>query len=118
MINKRIQNIIKIALPALFIMYASCITFFTHIHIVDGVTIVHSHPYTTDDSGKPNHEHSGAEIQLIHNLSTFFVSGVIVLTILLDLFREKEATFTPKRIIPISKGNVYSAYRLRPPPAL
>ncbi|MBD8388563.1 hypothetical protein [Dysgonomonas sp. BGC7] len=118
MLNRRIKGVIKIALPVIFIMYASCITFFTHTHIVNGVTIVHSHPYSTDDSGKPSHEHSGAEIQLIHNLSTFFVAGAIVLAILLNLFRKKETILTPKTIAPLFSRGVLSTYRLRPPPAL
>lgn len=118
MLNKKVKEVIKIALPVLFIMYASCITFFTHTHIVNGVTIVHSHPYSTDDSGKPSHEHTGAEIQLIHNLSSFFVSSIIALTILLGVFRKKEATFKPKQTTFILSPNVDAICRLRPPPAL
>lgn len=118
MLNKRMIKVMKIAMPVLFIMYASCITFFTHTHIVNGVTIVHSHPYTTDDSGNPNHEHSGAEIQLIHSLSTFFVAGAIILSILLDLFGEKKITLSPRQIVHLYIRETRPIYRLRPPPAL
>lgn len=118
MLSKRMKDVIRIALPVLFITYASCITFFTHTHIVNGVTIVHSHPYSTDDSGKPNHEHSGMEIQLIHTLSVFFVAGAIVVAISLDLFRKKSVTYTPKQVVPIHTRGVPPLYRLRPPPAL
>ena len=63
------QLLYKIAryfLPVLFISYIGCISLFTHSHVVNGVTIVHSHPY------KPGteHEHTTAEFQLIHMLSS------------------------------------------------
>lgn len=118
MLSDKMRRMIKIALPVLFIVYASCITFFTHTHIVNGVTIVHSHPYATDDKGNPNHEHTGVEIQLIHTLSVFFVAGSIILKILLDIFRKKQATFIPEQIIPVYTRGIEPLNRLRPPPAL
>ena len=42
-----------------------CISLFTHTHVVNGVTIVHSHPYKSG----AEHEHTTAEFQLIHILS-------------------------------------------------
>ena len=39
-------------LPVLFISYMAGITLFTHSHVVNGVTIVHSHPF------KKGSEHS------------------------------------------------------------
>ena len=41
----RLRKYLRILLPALFIAYLGCIIAFTHVHIVNGVTIVHSHPY-------------------------------------------------------------------------
>lgn len=38
-------NIMKWFLPVLFISYMAGITLFTHSHVVNGVTIVHSHPF-------------------------------------------------------------------------
>ncbi len=35
----------KVFLPVLFISYMAGITLFTHSHVVNGVTIVHSHPF-------------------------------------------------------------------------
>lgn len=69
----------------LFSFYTCSITFFTHTHIIGGVTIVHSHFYKTDAEGNPTHEHTGAEIQLIHTLSSFYTFGFIVLFILIAL---------------------------------
>ena len=56
----------KWLLPALFIVYYSSISLFMHVHVENGTTIVHSHPY------KPGteHEHTTAEFQLIHMLSS------------------------------------------------
>lgn len=118
MLNEKIKRVLKIALPALFITYACCITFFTHTHIVNGVTIVHSHPYATDEQGNPSHEHTGVEIQLIHTLSTFFVAGLIVWAVVLGLFRTKQSTFYVKPSLLIPSLSIEGLSRLRPPPAL
>jgi len=117
MINERTKAILRVILPIIFITYAYSITFFTHTHIVNGVTIVHSHPYLLDENGNPDHEHSGAEIQLIHHLSTFFAVSLIVSIILLGLFSQRkddipiyEYSFTPQNFI-------RHLSRLRAPPA-
>lgn len=118
MLNNKIKTVIRIALLAIFMTYACCITFFTHTHIVNGVTIVHSHPYSTDSEGNPTHEHSGVEIQLIQTLSTFYVVGLIVLTIALGLFRTKRIILFIKYFIDIPSLALEGLSRLRPPPAL
>ena len=118
MLNERLKAVTKVALLALFISYACSITFFTHTHIVNGVTIVHSHPYMADDDGSPGHEHTGAEIQLIHTLSVFFVAGVIIPIILSGIFRSRHRIIFPATVYPIYKRKTVLCYRLRPPPAL
>lgn len=67
-------NVLKYMFPLLFILYMGSISLFGHLHIVNGVTIVHSHPFG-DQTG---HEHSTSEFQLIHILSHIIVAGVIV----------------------------------------
>ena len=52
-------------LPVLFISYMAGITLFTHSHVVNGVTIVHSHPFKKDSP----HSHTTVEFQLIHLLN-------------------------------------------------
>ncbi len=52
-------------LPVLFISYMAGITLFTHSHVVNGVTIVHSHPFKKGSE----HSHTTVEFQLIHLLS-------------------------------------------------
>ena len=76
-------------LPVLFISYMAGITLFTHSHVVNGVTIVHSHPFKKGSE----HSHTTVEFQLIHLLShvlvtdsglipTFFVAALSLLCIL------------------------------------
>lgn len=58
-------NIMKWFLPVLFISYMVGITLFTHSHVVNGVTIVHSHPFRKG----AEHSHTTVEFQLIHLLT-------------------------------------------------
>ncbi len=61
----------KCFLPVLFILYMAGITLFTHSHVVNGVTIVHSHPFKKT----ANHSHTTVEFLLIHHLSHLAVTG-------------------------------------------
>lgn len=58
-------------LPVLFISYMAGITPFTHSHVVNGVTIVHSHPFKKDSP----HSHTTVEFQLIHLLNHVVTTG-------------------------------------------
>jgi|GEM_PF-57052 len=82
----RLRKYLRILLPALFIAYLGCIIAFTHVHIVNGVTIVHSHPYHKTDDGRPDHEHGYAEFQLLHQLSVLQITGAAFVAILLAAF--------------------------------
>lgn len=81
-----LRKILRIFLPLLFITYMGGISFFTHTHIVNGVTIVHSHPYNSDS----DHEHSTSEIELIAHFNAVHIWDTIhsgfVLAIFLILF--------------------------------
>lgn len=59
-------------LPVLFVSYLVSITFFAHIHVVNGVTIVHSHPFKKGAA----HKHSTVELLLVHFLSHLTTDGV------------------------------------------
>ncbi|MGM9760696.1 MAG: hypothetical protein ACI30I_11420 [Parabacteroides sp.] len=55
-------------LPALFMVYYGSVLLFLHVHVENGVTIVHSHPF---QNGEQGHQHGSlSEIQLYHLLST------------------------------------------------
>lgn len=62
---KNIRAILSVFLLSLFTAYQVGITMFTHMHIVDGVKIVHSHPFTN------GHQHTQSDYQLIAQLSFF-----------------------------------------------
>ena len=59
----------KLFLPLIFIAYLGGITLFTHSHVVNGVIIVHSHPF------KGEHQHTEVELETIFFLSSFAASG-------------------------------------------
>lgn len=109
---------IKTFLLLLFIFYSASINFFYHTHVINGVTIVHSHLYSGDENGNPTHEHSGSQLQLIHQLSVFHATVSIVLILLLGL------TTCHRKLLSIRKESIriYSfvkeVFRLRPPPVL
>lgn len=60
----------KFFLPLLFITYLGGITLFTHSHVVNGVIIVHSHPFQGE------HEHTQVQLETIFYLSSFIASSV------------------------------------------
>ncbi|MBV3833415.1 hypothetical protein NXX54_20925 [Bacteroides sp. BFG-638] len=63
-------HIMKYFLPVLFISYMAGITLFTHSHVVNGVTIVHSHPFKKGSE----HSHTTVEFQLLHFLNHILVT--------------------------------------------
>lgn len=58
-------------LLALFLSYYANITFFQHGHVVNGVTIVHSHIHQKDHQKLPSGGHTVAELSLIYTNSLF-----------------------------------------------
>ena len=67
---EKLRNILKWFLPLLFIAYLGGITLFTHSHVVNGVIIVHSHPF------KGEHSHTEAQVETICFLSSFVASSL------------------------------------------
>lgn len=49
----------KFFLPLLFLTYWGGISLFNHSHVVNGVIIVHSHPF------KANHQHTPDQVETI-----------------------------------------------------
>lgn len=100
---------------ALFISYYASITLFMHGHIVNGVTVVHSHPYKTTSDGSPAHEHKASEIQLIAQLSHFNSSDISHADLLSKLIPLLEQTIEPLPLIVYSTEDKTAA-QLRAPP--
>ena len=59
-VKRLLLNITRYFLPILFVSYLVSFTFFAHVHVVNGVTIVHSHPFKKGAA----HKHSTVELQL------------------------------------------------------
>ena len=106
-----LRKITKWFLPVLFIIYTAGITLFTHSHVVNGVIIVHSHPF------KGEHQHTELELETVFYLSSFIspvipavCAAVAVLLVLLCLL----AIPTTERI---KCPKLFGHINLRAPPA-
>ncbi|MBR6640219.1 MAG: hypothetical protein IKL35_07670 [Muribaculaceae bacterium] len=71
--NDRKRILISALMLMLFLSYQAGFSLFTHTHTIDGIKIVHSHPYAGD-----NHAHTDAQIFAISHLSTFWGEEVSV----------------------------------------
>lgn len=105
----------RFTLPVLFILYTGMIVSFTHVHIINGVTIVHSHPY---DKKPADHEHTGTELQLLHQLSTIQQAGSCSFDYVVNSFYTYETTLNAKPALYTPISSLSKATRLRAPPAL
>lgn len=54
------------------------ISSYAHVHIVNGVTITHSHPFKNKAKGKPFHSHTQPEFQLINSVTSYNVTADVV----------------------------------------
>ena len=70
--KKYLIHILKLFLPLIFIAYLGGITLFTHSHVVNGVIIVHSHPFNGA------HKHTEVELETIFFLSSFAASDSLL----------------------------------------
>ena len=65
---KETRNLFMAAfLPFVFLWYITCISLTPHTHIVDGVSIVHSHPVSAE-----GHQHSSEEAIGIELICHFY----------------------------------------------
>ena len=75
---QRFKYLIRYFLLILFLGYTAGITLFTHLHVVNGISIVHSHPFKKDIQ----HTHTALEFELIqmlnHYVSTNPPAAVVV----------------------------------------
>lgn len=99
----------------LFVGYVASITLFYHDHTINGMRVVHSHPYSEKpDTG--HHKHTCAEVEIIANLSVLLLIVVAMLGI------EKLNVESKPRLTPLSEQLLLSVEvdspPLRAPPAL
>lgn len=73
---KRIaNNILRLVFPVIFVSYLGVLSCYTHMHIVNGARIVHSHPFRKPLAGQPFHHHTQADFQLIQSVTSFCSTG-------------------------------------------
>ncbi len=111
--RENVKSVITALLLALFCWHLGSVTLFPHIHVVDGVVICHSHPYSgTPDN--PGHSHSSAQLDTIAQLS-MLVFVLTALTGVLALFRTFTAAVCTRMRQEVTPATVH-ALRLRGPP--
>lgn len=108
----------KWLLPVIFIAYYSCIALFIHVHIENGTTIVHSHPFGKVKGGACHHHASLSEIQLFHTLSTISVEDGAVHAYLLDFHVKQIAEIVEIPIYPDYLAPAKGKLSLRAPPVV
>jgi len=103
---------VRILLLLLFMGYYGGITLFPHSHIVNGITIVHSHPFRSDKGGDSSKlPHSDKELMLIQLLSGF---AIWIFESILRLLLQKIKVYSTTDGYAESGGDCN--YSLRAPP--
>lgn len=116
--NRIAKNILKYFLTVLFITYYVSNTSFYHSHIVNGVTIVHSHFYryhNNANASSVNHSHSPDEFVIIKIITQFITTvfaGFVVFRLFLMALAQYQLPF--KQII--LSAFQQSGFSLRAPP--
>lgn len=111
----KIRKYMKWILPVIFIGYFGIVSLFEHAHIVDGVIVVHSHPFETLPGGAAHH-HPAGQLQFFSFLSHFIAGDGCVASLTVGflpslLFSYAVLLFT-SAFISLTKG----ALQLRAPP--
>lgn len=74
----KINGILKFLFPVIFAGYIGMISFYTHVHVVNGTTVVHSHPFHKNTEGRSSHSHTPIEFRLIQVLTSFSLTAEVV----------------------------------------
>lgn len=99
-------------LPFVFLWYIGCISFTPHTHIVDGCTIVHSHPGSAE-----GHEHGSDEETLGIELISHFDSDLCLDGIILPMVSVIQLTGTSAEYsMPYVSSTLSLPCGLRAPP--
>ena len=116
MVRKLSINISKYFFLFLFIGFFGSVTFFNHAHIVNGVTIIHSHPFKSDTNGAATHNHTPAGYLLIYFLINFIITAGFTLFAINFLLLLKQK-FSSGLLDQFSEQSVFLSNSLRGPPA-
>ena len=108
--NDRKHILISALLLMLFLSYQAGFSLFTHTHTIDGVRIVHSHPYAGS-----NHIHTDAQIFAISHLSTFVGEEASVSSGVCAVFEIVNKIGAEVEYIHVSKANIDNVNFRAPP---
>lgn len=101
----------KYFLPLLFLTYWGGVTLFTHSHVVNGVIMVHSHPF------KAGHQHTSGQAETILFLDHYEASSVPVLLAAVPCFCALLGLLAVVRCTRLCLPRLEDGIRLRAPPS-
>lgn len=108
----------KWLLLVLFIGYYGSISLFMHVHVEDGTTIVHSHPFRKTADGTCHHHSSLSEVQLFHLLTTVHVQDGAVHPLQLHFYALPNYKIIENPVYPDHLIPVLGKLSLRAPPVV
>ena len=114
--RETVVKYIRMFLPLLFITYYSSVSLFTHVHIEQGTTIVHAHPFAASDGGAEHQHGSLAEIQLYHELSTIVAADGAIHPLQLQYQAIQIAELSESLVYPTHLQAIVGQLYLRAPP--
>jgi hypothetical protein len=112
---KKTRQIVGAILVAIFALYYANISLFYHSHIINGVTVIHSHFH-----GKAHEQtgtHSQSELTLISSLSSFQSPSVALFFVWAGVFLVQIGVIGLKPVESIYCQTILSP-SLRAPPAI
>ena len=111
-----LRKYLRFFLPLLFLTYYSSVSFFTHVHIEQGTTIVHAHPFAASDGGAGHQHGSLAEIQLFHLLSPIVAADGAIHPLQLYYEATQVAELSESPVYPTHLQAIVGRLYLRAPP--
>ena len=107
---RRIREYSALLLLLLFGCYYSGISMFSHVHIVHGSSVVHSHL-----GGTAEHDHNASQYAVIDILSDFQSECAVVFASVGTPFFQLSESFVGY-VSPVCPGDEHPAFLLRGPP--
>lgn len=106
------RHIIASALLALFVTYTTAYLTYRHVHVVDGVIVVHSHPFSEDAD---HHSHTTQQLTIIDQLGHLQYLQYAVVEVDPVLFGEWSTAENFYHLLYYSLAGSFS-FNLRAPP--
>lgn len=115
-LNYKVKKFVLFLLLSIYLGFYGSITLFPHVHFINNVSIVHSHPLKTS-ADNPINNHSEDELIFIQFVTTFLITFSFIF-----FLSEKIEKVMLKRLFQTYKGkipefNSINSQGLRAPPA-